>query len=125
MPEAKVADPKTGELLWKPKAGIQSAPAFLKAAQERLGNLFTIAELREQVARSLEVSSVLLSRVLVNGTHCGDTLSPTEIRQMEKELDHLEKSIDTKKLPALEELITSLRILAKAAREHENPVVFV
>ena len=44
------------------------------AVHKRIGNIVLVGTLREQTSQVLEERSIILSKVLYSGTHCGDSI---------------------------------------------------
>jgi hypothetical protein len=96
-------------------------------AQERLGNISSIAQVRE-LLRSLERDKtarfpILLEKVVYSGTHSGDFLPACESAGLLKEMaaaDQLRGIWDA----CDREFFTSLRRLCEASLETRNPIIF-
>src|SRR5438046_6403565 len=79
-------DDITGEAVVKPGAGVRVAANVRRAAAERLGNVFRIAQLREWIGTILVASnSLIMDRVLYSGSHCGDSIGLDEFGQLRTE----------------------------------------
>ena len=57
----------------------------------RIGNMAQVALLRNELNREAEKFPVLLGKVLYNGTHGGDYLSLDDVKELQGELNHLDK----------------------------------
>jgi len=98
-----------------------------------LGNAGSIAHLYKILSGALtkpkQTHSVLLRKVLYDGTHCGDHLTIMDVRRLESELDRLEKMEpwtallreDAKQLASATGM---LRRLVKTALAVNKPIAF-
>jgi len=118
-------DPHTGEVVFEGNTSLQYPPNFFEAARMRLGNVDTIRQLRNEVEKEIGKNSLLVTKVLVSGTHSGDILSLSEVSKLEDELIMLQERADLDQLTALGLLSNKLKVLVTAARENGNPIVFV
>ncbi len=88
---------------------------------KRIGNIAAVEHLREEARRVLDESSVLLSKVIYSGTHCGDTLSGELFSALEQELVLLRSG---KPSSPMFEFIRDMEDLINAAKVEGNPIVF-
>ena len=116
-------DKKTGEVYFDDDGLSRKHRSKLRGAHRRLGNISSIAALRYEVGQLLGPQSVLLEKVLYSGTHCGDVLSSESLPKLSAELVSIRKA--GQRSPLLDELITSLEDLVRAAVSQRNPIVFV
>jgi hypothetical protein len=59
----------------------------------RIGNIWKVALLRQELTREPENFSIILGKVIYSGSHGGDQLSVAEVRQLPEELQHLENFV--------------------------------
>ncbi len=88
---------------------------------KRIGNIAAVSQLREGARRVLGESSVVLSKVIYSGTHCGDTLKCEQFSALEQELALLRSSQPSS---AILEFIRDMEDLINAAKVERNPIVF-
>ncbi len=91
-------------------------------ASARLGNVSMIGYLRDLIREKAPTSTVLLSKVLYSGSHCGDTLTIEEIRQIRAELDYVSEKLSAD--PGAREFVASFGEVINAALHHARPVTF-
>ncbi len=97
-------------------------------AQERLGNISSIAQVRESL-RAWEQQNktqrfpILLEKVVYSGTHSGDFLPACDSPELLKEVEEVTQ-IRSIWDACDREFFTSLRRLCEASLETRNPIVF-
>jgi len=93
-----------------------------KIATYYIGNLACVGNLRQNINRISPDAEVLLSKVLYNGMHCGDSLSKELILQAKSEVESLNKidSIDE----GLRVFISEFSKIIDVALEHDRPITF-
>jgi hypothetical protein len=118
-------DKDTGEVYSEGQQPVSLSRQDVIAVKKRLGNISLIAALREEVARVLknDDSSLVLNRVLYDGTHSGDVIEQDILDLLKKELSCL-KMQDTQQSRELIEFIFDMEELIAAAEEQGNPIVF-
>ena len=124
-----VVDESTGEY-YLPDPNLE--PAFEQefpretriAVQKRIGNIALVAALREDASRVLDDRSIILSRVLYSGTHCGDSIPLDLTSALEDELLRLRCYAERNEVDHLKQFITDMLDLVGAARREGNPIVF-
>lgn len=124
--QVRIIDPSTAELeLLNPELAHNVPEKDLVAFEVFLGNVAMIGWLADQIQnRWGERCATLLRTFLYNGTHCGDTVSLTQIARIKLELKQLEA--DGEALPEdLRRFFISARQLIPAAETEGNPIVFV
>src|SRR5260370_29477695 len=119
-------DEMTGEAYFASEHGVRLRREDVIATERRLGNASLISALRKEVGRSLgdNYSSLLLSKVLYDGTHSGDTIRPEDLDVLKQELFVL-KNHETQQSRELHEFMSNMEELIRAAHQHGNPIVFV
>jgi hypothetical protein len=75
-------------------AVIYDAQEEHELASKRLGNVSHIAFLREYAIHMLGTESLVVSKILYNGTHSGDSLAVSELQPLTSELLALEQTAD-------------------------------
>jgi len=114
----RVIDSSTGDLDWTDDRDL---PA-LKRCDIRIGNIAQVALLREEVARRIGNASVLVTRFLYDGTHCGDGVAKEDIPELKRECEAL--AGDKGAPPDLLVFVRQLRELTSAAEEEGNAILF-
>jgi hypothetical protein len=118
--DIELIDPLTGEHAYidtsKP-----SPPSIFIAYETELANIATAGELRSLLRGRIENDSILLTKVLRDGSHCGDVIGSADIERLSQELQQIAGHED--------ELVRDLRCklgkLIEASRQQANPIVFV
>jgi hypothetical protein len=94
---------------------------------ERLGNISLAAHLREFLkgleGRPGPKFRILLTKVLYNGTHSGDSIPVSMSAELEKEVDTVLHSSDIL-TDSETEFFASMKRLCRASIETRNPIVF-
>ena len=116
----------------------------------RIGNIAQVARLRGEISRESSRFQFILSKVIHNGVHCGDSIALEVIPKLENELAALEEFTVTDQLPessprwlnvvrrrfqkpwerlkfrrdAIDDFRTQLTELVAAAKEVNKPIVF-
>jgi len=116
-------DELTGEVLFEGKDAQQLGDVV--ALKRRLGNISRVEQLRIEVTNLLRPlqSSLLLTRVLYNGTHVGDVIGREHFDQLKKEISHLKK-VETRS-GEVNEFVAAMEDLMSAADQEGNPIAFV
>ena len=89
-------------------------------ASKRLGSVSQVAFLRESVARTLGAQSMVVSKILYDGTHSGDSLTVPELQPLALELRALEGTRDTE----VQAFARDMLELVHTALSHERPIHF-
>jgi hypothetical protein len=89
-------------------------------ASKRIGNVAQVAFLREFATRALGAPSLLVSKVLYSGTHCGDLLDVSELQPLASELKVLERTADAD----VQTFARDMLELVQTALSHERPIHF-
>jgi hypothetical protein len=122
--QVKLVDPLTGELDFANGPTLALRTEDLFAAQVRVGNISSVAWIREQIeSRWADKCPLILNAILYSGTHSGDFIPLEQVRGIKLEiagLDCTDASISAKLSTFLEQ-ITQLVI---AAEIEANPIVF-
>jgi hypothetical protein len=97
--------------------------AGVEALHRCLGNVSSIAELHREAARVLRPQSLILCRVLYDGSHCGDFIGFERMTELKEEIELLRRSEPLTQIMA--SFLDDLDQLVAEAEEQRNPVVFV
>ena len=92
----------------------------MTACAERIGNTALVAWLREHLAALLPASSIVLSRVLYSGSHCGDVIDVADVAILRRELTVLSRHDDQD----VRTFAQRMERLATASLAEGNPIVF-
>jgi hypothetical protein len=95
-------------------------PGEQELASMRVGNVAHVAFLRDLALRSLGSQSLVASKVLYSGTHCGDSISVADLEPLARELEVLADSPDTE----MQTFASQMGDLVRAASKNETPIVF-
>lgn len=92
----------------------------------RIGNISTVAFLREELSKAADSFPIILSKVIYDGTHGGDHLTVDEVAEMHNELIMLESRHSEDSL--IEEYLRNfegdLRDLIDASLRLNKPISF-
>lgn len=102
---------------------VKTADVEAEVLHRRLGNVSSIATLREEVARILPPESLIMSLVLYDGSHCGDLIGVEKMAELKGEIAISRRS--SLLSPRVRDFLEDLDQLVKAAEEQQNPIVFV
>src|SRR5271165_2245152 len=120
-------DPRTGQVDFEDAALFRTWSDKVKAVQKRIGNMALVSLLRSELERMLGKSSsgtLLISKVLYNGTHSGDIISKGDLGSLRYEIA-LVRGIEGHKVsPELESFLADMEELVAASERHGNPIVF-
>jgi hypothetical protein len=95
------------------------------AIHYRLGNVTSIAQLREELRRCAADLPIIKTRVLGDGTHCGDFIDLSLMEALQQELDLLSAAAaERSPSPHVEEFILQMRELIRMANAENNPIYF-
>jgi hypothetical protein len=94
--------------------------------QHRIGNIGLVANLRAALQTDPDRFPVLLSRVLYNGTHCGDFIPATEVSQLLPEVEALAgiHCADTQMEHFMREFEAQMQELVETSLAVGKPIVF-
>jgi hypothetical protein len=115
--------PETGEVHFEDEKLERKYYRQREAVSHRLGNIAMIGSLRYEVSQLLGPESFLERRVLYSESHSGDAIPVQEIDELSIELDRISKI--ARSSPIVQELVSTLRQLIQAAKDEDNPIVFV
>lgn len=116
--------PETGETYFDNPSHYKNYPQdYFEAVSFRIGNISTVAALREEVINKLGRNSSIEAMVLYSGSHSGDIVQPHKFPELEREIDAL-SHIESKSLD-LADFLNQLSLLINAGRSNDNPIVFV
>jgi hypothetical protein len=102
-------------------------PEAVQATHRRLGNIALISALHDEVNKLLagfSSESLILSKVLYDGTHCGDIIPRDQIDTLQREINLVRGIAGTGASPELQEFLSDMEELASASERHGNPIVF-
>src|SRR5207253_1992444 len=120
-----VLDPTTGEYYFSDAALETRFPSETRTAvRNRIGNIALISELRQQAGAVLDENSVVLSKVLYSGTHCGDAIDAQVFPNLEQELSLLHRHAEKVGSEYLKRFSADVVELITAAKSEGNPIVF-
>lgn len=93
---------------------------------KRIGNIALVSALREELERLPDRFPVILSRVLYNGTHCGDFLSLELVEQVSIELQRLLefRCTDSTRSVFMQEFAAQMTELVDSALRIGKPIAF-
>ena len=94
--------------------------------EQRIGNMWGVIELRQELERESAAFPLLLAKVLYSGTHGGDWMNVQEVELMRHELEplaHLHSSEPSTEA-YLREFEHIMRELTEAALRVQKPIVF-
>jgi len=127
-------NPKTGEIHPREEAFRKYPDRHAYIAKHvRIGNVAAIGQLKYALlCIGVPKDSVMQSKVLYSGSHCGDMLVAEDIEKLDKELDSIDSllSMNRNKLEEQEDekwivgFREDMKELIRAAREEGNPIVF-
>jgi hypothetical protein len=86
-----------------------------------LGNISAIADVRQELKHLLASDSLLLTRVVYDGTHTGDSLASAELPELLAEISVAEQQRPS---PHTLEFLRKLRQIAQVAQQHRRPLMF-
>jgi hypothetical protein len=94
--------------------------------QHRIGNIALVAELRAALQATPERFPMLLSRVLYNGTHCGDFIPTAEVPKLCREVEGLAgcRCAEPQMEQFMREFEGQMRQLVGASLAVGKPIVF-
>jgi hypothetical protein len=95
-------------------------PGEQELASMRVGNVAHVAFLRDLALRSLGHQSLVASKILQSGTHCGDSISVADLGALSKELQVLADSPNAE----MRAFAGEMGELVRAASSHETPILF-
>lgn len=119
-------DDETGEVYFEdPELAKQFTEDTFIAIRRRLGNVAMIDTLYSEIVEILGVNSLLCSKVLYSGSHCGDILGLEVMNSLEKEINFIHKNFDNKLSPVVKVFLSDMCKLIKVSKEQNNPIVFI
>lgn len=89
-------------------------------ATKRIGNVERVDFLRDLATVSLGSKSMVVSKMLYNGTHSGDSLAVADLDQLSRELLLLEGAPEQEMKAFGRDMLEMVRI----ARQYERPLCF-
>ena len=116
--------PETGEIYFDQPQHYPDYPKeYFEAVSFRIGNISAVADLRDELRKTLGTNSSIERMILYSGSHSGDVVPPTKFAELEREIDALSQ-IEPKS-SHLVEFLNQLSLLINAGRSNGNPIVFV
>ncbi len=92
----------------------------------RIGNISLVGSLRSELSAHPNDFSIMISKVVYNGTHCGDFLDRQTVNEMRPELDRLAdlSCANPDNQQWVDHLLNVMRDLVTASDQTGNPIVF-
>ena len=92
----------------------------------RIGNIALVACIRAELFREPDRFPILLTKVVYNGIHAGDSLDRATVTNMQPELDRLAnfRCADSKNQSFVDGFLVQMRELSAASDQTGNPIVF-
>jgi hypothetical protein len=121
-------DELTGEVHFENAEAAVTRREDVVAIKKRLGNMALIAVLYKEISRVLGRSSppsMLLSKVLYDGTHSGDVIPVEELDRLKHEICLVREKAHSQGSHELEEFLSRIEELITASERQGNPIVFV
>ena len=109
---------------WQPPMGLDVAiygKDERKLASKRIGNVSQIAHLLALAKGSLADDSIIVSKVLYNGTHSGDSIGISELEVLWGELKSLSRISDAE----MQNFARNMLEIVSVAREYGTAIQFV
>jgi len=117
----------TGEVYFENDAVILSS-GDREAVHKRLGNITAIMWVRDEIEKllpSLRRNSILLRKVVYDGTHSGDFIPVEDLPALKRELSVVRQRVTPNRVSdLLHEFLDSMDELIAAAEQQGNPIVF-
>lgn len=91
-----------------------------------IGNIALVADLRAELSRERKSFPVLLEKVLYNGMHAGDCLSPQDLSRLKHELEIVEEfqPVDSEMIQYLRSFANTMGELVESAQLLKKPIEF-
>lgn len=121
-------DPMTGQVDLDDAAVYQAWSDKVKVVEKRIGNAALVNELRTEVEHLLGRSSstsLLIRRVLYNGTHSGDIIANSDLGLLKREIGIVRGIQEHQVSHELERFLAAMEELADASEGNGNPIVFI
>jgi hypothetical protein len=123
-------DEETGEIYTDVEGvKLDNSSELLIACSCWLGNSSTISFIKDKIFPIFHnnfPNSILLNKVLYSGSHSGDYIEVNLIKYLEKEIIILKRETNQHlKEQILDKFIQDIEQLVKAAKEQNNPIVFL
>jgi hypothetical protein len=94
------------------------------AISYRIGNLAAVNQLYKSIAIIVQNdNSIVLNKILYNGSHCGDIIKCADFNQLKAEINYIQSKLDDDSFDVKEFVLGMLEVL-KVAEEENNPLVF-
>jgi hypothetical protein len=122
----KLVDPATGETDFPDGLTLDQVDAMLKAqfaAEEWLGSMYGVGELRAEIETKFPLCSILLTRGVYNGIHCADYLPAECMEQLTREVTEL-ASRENEISPNLAHFLRIMKKLLAVSEAEGNPIGF-
>jgi hypothetical protein len=88
----------------------------------RIGNAAGVGYVSDAIRANVPEASVLLTKVLYSGSHCGDRLSRDEVRHAQRELEAIRSKMAGD--PAVDEFVTDFGRVIQVALSNDRPITF-
>lgn len=93
--------------------------------EKKLGNISRINMLNDEFRKLLKNNSIILSKILYNGSHCGDVIKINDFEILKNEINLVKKNIfQSTKIEIISFLDTLLEVI-KIAERYNKPIVFI
>jgi len=116
-------DPDTGQLHFE-DAELEKKhwPKLRPLLEHRIGNIWSVAELREEAIRLLGAESRIVLQVLYSGSHSGDFIPVGELPGFVREVGAIRKT--GRGSQEMSEFLSKFEELIQTATREGNPIVF-
>lgn len=98
---------------------------YLPAIEKRLGNASMVAWIANEVLSLSPNGSILIDKVLYNGSHSGDEIGLEHLDALQAEVDRISLLADERKNEDLKVFLRDMMELIHGAKEQQTPIVFV
>ena len=121
-------DELTGEVHFEDFEASAPRQEDTAAIKRRLGNMALVVTLHENISRILGHrgrNSLLLTKVLYDGTHAGDFIPIEDLDHLKDEVQFVRNHVLPSASAELEEFLFTMGELISVSEQQGNPIVFV
>jgi len=119
-------DKLTGEVYLKDDHSASDIVEFNTILCEKhIGNIAYVHFLYNKLKTILTDESIIISKILYNGSHSGDIIPAAEMEKLNEEIQCIKKHIDEKYDDEFTRFIITISELQEASITTNNPIVFV
>jgi hypothetical protein len=121
-------DPRTGEIDFEGNQLLFQTWHEKVRLAKRIGNIAFVDLLRaelEKILGSSNLRSLLIDRVLYDGTHSGDIIPKEDLPPLRREIALIRGLAGDRASSELESFLADIEELAAASEKNGNPIVFV